>query len=178
MNGEGPVRSSRQLAAEFPEMDPSAADVVINLVHACAMATDALGRQLRPHGLTPTGFRILAIIRIAGRPLRPAEIARQLRVTSGTVTGLLDSLQKAGLIRRVPHPSDRRMMEIELTPAAHRLQRHVFPVQFAAEKQMCGLLGPSERETLVRLLGKLQAAMLTSDDRPPARELNGHSAGG
>jgi len=100
-----PVRSSRQIAAEFPTMDPLASDVVINLIHTASMLADELRRRLRPHGISQTGFRILAILRIAGRPLSPVEIARRLRTTRGTVTGLLDSLEKRDLVRRNPHPN-------------------------------------------------------------------------
>jgi DNA-binding MarR family transcriptional regulator len=87
----------------------------------------------------------------------PSEISAALLVASGTLTSRLDRLERKGLIRRVPHPSDRRSTEVELTDVGLRgvdaaVTRHV-----ANEQAM--LAGLSERESaqLDRLLRKLLA---------------------
>ena len=50
----------------------------------------------------------------------PSEISAALLVASGTLTSRLDRLERKGLIRRVPHPSDRRSTEVELTETGLR----------------------------------------------------------
>jgi len=141
-------------------MDPTASDVVINLIHTGNLLVDELAARLRPYGITPTGFRILAILRIAEMPQRPTQIAELLRITTGTVTGLLDSLEKADLVRRRADPADRRTIRIELTDKAHDLQRDIFPVQFRAETDICADLAEQQRETLIELLAALQTSLL------------------
>ena len=67
-----------------------------------------------------------------------------------------DTLEGQGLVRRVAHPEDRRMLLIELTDKAGRLLKEVWREHFPAETEMISALSKQEKETLVRLLGKLQ----------------------
>ena len=62
-----------------------------------------------------TELRALGRIMVAGS-LSPKQLAEALDLTTGTVTALLDRLERAGLVTRTPHPRDRRMLQIELTP--------------------------------------------------------------
>ena len=73
--------------------------------------------------LSPSGRQILAVVEGAGEPLEPSVIAERLLITTGSVTSLLDNLEKRDLIyatappprpSKAPHrhhtrrPSDRR----------------------------------------------------------------------
>ena len=58
---------------------------------------------------------VLGILADAPDPLAPNEIAERLIISRATVTGLLDSLETRAYVRRTPHPTDRRMLLIELT---------------------------------------------------------------
>ena len=62
-----------------------------------------------------TELRALGRIMVAGS-LSPKQLAEALDLTTGTVTALLDRLERADLVARSPHPRDRRMLQIELTP--------------------------------------------------------------
>ena len=66
--------------------------------------------------LSPGGREILAVVEGAGEPLEPTVIAQRLLITTGSVTSLLDNLEKRGLIRRMPHPHDRRKLLVDITP--------------------------------------------------------------
>jgi DNA-binding MarR family transcriptional regulator len=63
----------------------------------------------------------LAIIEGAGGPLAPSTIAARLMVTTGSMTSLLDTLERRGLVRRQPHPSDRRQLLVHLTDEGQAL---------------------------------------------------------
>ncbi|WP_210507251.1 MarR family transcriptional regulator [Naasia sp. SYSU D00057] len=65
-----------------------------------------------------TELRALGRIMVAGS-LSPKQLAEALDLTTGTVTALLDRLERAGLVARTPHPRDRRMLQISLTPLGH-----------------------------------------------------------
>jgi DNA-binding MarR family transcriptional regulator len=102
---------------------------------------------------------VLFTLRRSGPPYRlsPSEISAALLVASGTLTSRLDRLEPKGLIRRVPHPSDRRSTEAELTDLGLRgvdvaATRHV-----ANEQAMLAALSRRESEQLDRLLRKLLA---------------------
>ncbi len=54
-------------------------------------------------------------------------IAERLLTTTGSMTSLLDTLEKRGLIRRLPHPDDRRKLLVDITPAAQRSSTSSYP---------------------------------------------------
>lgn len=58
-------------------------------------------------------------------PLTPRELAARMDITSGTVTPLLDRLEKAGLLSRNNNPADRRSLLISITPAGQDAMRWV-----------------------------------------------------
>jgi DNA-binding MarR family transcriptional regulator len=60
-----------------------------------------------------------ALQQLARHRWGPAELARHLGVSTPAATGIVDRLVARGHATRVPHPTDRRRVQIELTPLAH-----------------------------------------------------------
>jgi DNA-binding MarR family transcriptional regulator len=159
MPPEIPARADRSLEHEFPQVDSRASDCVINIWRTHTLLSEELGRTLRPFDLTLTGFRVVMMLRVSGGTLTPAEIADRLGSARATVTGVLDSLEKRGLVRRLPHPDDRRRLQVEITEDARRLLAEILPTYFTDERQVVEGLDPEGQETLVELLGRVQAAL-------------------
>jgi DNA-binding MarR family transcriptional regulator len=134
-----------------------AAECVVELIRTDSLVEAAIGRCFRRHGLTGPSFNILAILAGAERPLSPHEIGDRLLVTRGTVTGLLDTLERQHLVRRRRHATDRRRFEIHLEQRGRdvlgRATRELFPYQV----KLLAPLAAREQVLLVRLLRKLQA---------------------
>ncbi|HXL40963.1 MAG TPA: MarR family transcriptional regulator, partial [Actinomycetota bacterium] len=93
----------------------TSADCVQSLQRIEGLLAGRMNNRLRPYGLSTATFNVLLELFRAGGSLSPCDIGEQLSVTRGTVTGLLDSLERQRLVRRTPHPKDRRMLLIELT---------------------------------------------------------------
>src|SRR5437762_10823281 len=71
-------------------------------------------RLLREHGLTPSQYNVLRILRGEGKPLPILEIAaRTITVVPG-ITGLIDRLEQAGFVNRVRCETDRRVFYVAL----------------------------------------------------------------
>ena len=91
-------------------------------------------------------------------PQRMADLASALDVTPRNVTTLVDGLEREGIVRRRPHPTDRRATVIELTDSARgaveRSMRHEAAIRELFEK-----LAPADRATLIRLIGDLESRM-------------------
>ena len=147
--------------AEGPGADPSATEVVINALTVGAVLLDRLEGVLRPFGLTVGSFNLLRTVAGADEPLTPTEIARRspTKVTTATITGLLDTCQRNGLLRRAPHPSDKRRVLVSLTPAGRALLATVGPEVAAAERRWVGPLAEARRRALLRGLGELRVAL-------------------
>ena len=102
---------------------------------------------LDEYQLSPSGRQILAVVEGAGEPLEPSVIAERLLITTGSVTSLLDNLEKRGLIRRLPHPEDRRKLLVEITPAAQAIVDELLPSLHAREREVISAALSTERTT-------------------------------
>jgi DNA-binding MarR family transcriptional regulator len=118
-------------------------------------------QTLDEYQLSPNGRQILAIVEGAGEPLEPTVIADRLLITTGSVTSLLDNLEKRGLISRQPHPQDRRKLLIDITPAAQAIVDELLPSLHAREREvMSSALSTDEQHELLKLVAKLQLAAI------------------
>jgi DNA-binding MarR family transcriptional regulator len=156
---------------EFPRASARATDCFINLLAVGNLAETLLGNLLRPYGLSVGSLNTLGILTGAGEPLSPHEISERLLVTRGTVTGLLDSLEKLGFVRRIPHPHDRRKLLVELTDEVASFGAANQPLLHRAEREWMAGLTDHEQETLLGLLGKLRAHLLDLGREAPTVEV-------
>lgn len=150
-----------EAAQEFPDLDPSAAEVFLHLLRTGDEAFRVVESHLAQHDITQGRFGVLMALwgncQKEGRtvPLSPAEIADRTGVTRATVTGLIDTLERSGLVERTPHSDDRRMTSVMITPRGDKLLKKILPAHFRQMAWLMGPLEPSERKTLVRLLTKI-----------------------
>ena len=89
-------------------------DVGAALVHMIRRAEDAQERAARHGGLHPTDFRCIGYLHARNEPVSPKDIIAYLGMTSGSGTALIDRLEKAGYIARIPNPQDRRGVLVSL----------------------------------------------------------------
>jgi len=157
-----------EAAREFPELDPSAAEAFLHLLRTGDEAFGVTEQNLSSHGISQGRFSVLMLLwrgsqnsgtgtagQLAG-PRTPAELAEAAGVTRATMTGLVDTLERDGLVKREPDPNDRRMMSVILTNKGEKFLHKLLPGHFKAIAQLMGPLSETERKTLVRLLGKVQ----------------------
>ena len=77
-------------------------------------------------GINTTDGRALDVIDQAGGRVTAGELARELRLSTGAVTAILDRLEQAGYARRVPDPDDRRRVLIEQTPKVQKAASQIY----------------------------------------------------
>ena len=82
--------------------------------------------HIRSLGLTGSQFDVIATLGDT-QGMTCKELSEKTLVTKGTLTGVLDRLEKKGLIERVPSREDRRSIFIRLTPKGDARFREVFP---------------------------------------------------
>jgi DNA-binding MarR family transcriptional regulator len=71
----------------------------------------------REYGMSYSRGRVVAALHASG-PVRMREVSDAVGVTPRTITGLIDALEADGWVKRGPHPKDRRVTMVALTPAA------------------------------------------------------------
>lgn len=150
-----------EAAQDFPDLDPSAAEVFLHLLRTGDEAFRVVEAHLAQHEITQGRFGVLMALwgncQREGRtvPLSPAELADRTGVTRATITGLIDTLERSGLVERTPHSDDRRMTSVMITPRGDKLLKKILPAHFRQMAWLMSPLDPAERKILVRLLTKL-----------------------
>ena len=109
-------------------------------------------------------FNLLMVLKRGGTPLSQNDLSRRLLVDKSNVTGLIDRLEKAGLIRRNPVPGDRRRYHISLTAAGRRGIDAVDPVYHEMVRQVMSGLSEREHQTLIRLTRKLRQGLAAAGE--------------
>lgn len=123
---------------------------------AAQQVTRDMRELLEPHGVTPIQYAALSVLwEEDGQS--GARIGQRLLLDSASVTGVLDRLEKAGLVRRLRGAGgDRRVNRIELTAAGRALEAPLTEAVAGYNLRLARRLGPDEAARLwrsLRLLG-------------------------
>lgn len=82
-------------------------------------------KVLKPHELTFARFELLALLSFTRHGALPmAKASARLQVHPTSVTNTVDRLERAGLVRRAPHPEDGRTKLVEITPEGRTAVKH------------------------------------------------------
>lgn len=111
-------------------------------------------RDILQHGLKPSEFAVLEMLYHSG-PTPLGEVAERILLTTGSLTHVMDQLEKKGLVRRLPCPEDRRVLYADLTEAGHEKISTIFPTHAGCILQAVAGLSPAEQEEATALLKKL-----------------------
>ena len=158
---ELPIRIGPDFAAKYPGASATATECAMNIAATSDMLLERIAATLQPFGVTPAGGLVLGILKDAGAPCPPHYISERLIVSRATVTGLLDTLAKRGLVRRASHPSDRRMVLVHLTKAGSSVADDLRHTVHLAEAEWVSPLSEAERTQLTALLGKLPSHLVS-----------------
>ena len=147
-------------------------DALLTLLELLRVARDAysaLESNFERFGLTDAKWVLLVQLftEPSGR-LLPSALASKLLVTRGAVSGLVRGAERAGLVRRVPHPSDRRKYFVVLLPRGRRLIARVLPEHIERITAYMSVLSPGERSSLAAMLRKLYGALPLLSASSPA----------
>ncbi|WP_327086437.1 MarR family transcriptional regulator [Nonomuraea sp. NBC_01738] len=106
-------------------------------------------------GMQDYEFETLHRLVAGGGSATPSELAAELLLSPAGITGRLDTLEKAGLVRRVRSVEDRRRVDVELTDRGHELWTEAMAIRGDVEAAMVTVLPVEEQEILDGLLKKL-----------------------
>ncbi|MFE0413591.1 MarR family winged helix-turn-helix transcriptional regulator [Streptomyces tendae] len=109
----------------------------------------------RDLGITPAQSRLLRTLAHYGSPPRMADLAERLEVVPRAVTTLVDGLEAAGKVRRVPDPANRRVIRIELTDDGRAALRELHGARRSAAEEILAPLTDEQRAVLGGLLDTL-----------------------
>jgi DNA-binding MarR family transcriptional regulator len=104
-------------------------------------------------GLTPALFAVLNFL-LAREGAIQQQIGAAMGIDPSTMVALIDELERAGLAKRRPHPTDRRAREVVITPKGRRTVERGRSLAREVEDDVLKGLPSAERRELLRLLRK------------------------
>lgn len=110
-------------------------------------------------GLSPTDIQMVSMLQLYG-PSTPSRLGAATGLSSGGITVALDRLEKAGYIRRQPHPSDRRSLVVTLVPSTLVKLKGLFEGVAAKTRRVLATLPQRDIEVVIRFFEALGADRL------------------
>ncbi|GAA3021029.1 hypothetical protein GCM10020229_35320 [Kitasatospora albolonga] len=158
-------QARRQISRYGLAADPQAVLVAARLMAAGTRVSQAGEVHFGRFGLSTGRYRLLADLEDHGGEKSPSQLAAGLGVSRATVTGLVDGLEREGLVARRPSAEDGRGNVVILTARGADRLRTLAPEHFARMQAMVGGLSEEERATFLDLLARVVAGVdaLTED---------------
>ena len=158
-----------EIADELPpDLDLEVEGIVDRINGISRRISRALDETLAEYNLGHTDWKLLSSLRWAGSPYRRSAgaLAKFVELSSGAMTNRLDQLEKAGLVRRLPDPEDRRGVLVEPTDEGRKLWEEAIGVQARKEALITTALDERERRQLNALLRRVMRAFEEREGNP------------
>lgn len=131
---------------------------VTSVMRVQQILLSAVDGALRPHGLTFARYEALVLLTFSRRGLLPMRVmGERLQLHPTSVTNIVDRLEADGLVRRTPHPTDRRATLVGITDAGTAVLEKATGSVTAIDFGMRGLR-PEQENQLTELLGQVRRA--------------------
>jgi len=129
--------------------------IVFLLAKAYQRAHSAFKVKLAPFGITPVQHLILVVL---GEEefLSPAEISDRVAMDGATLSGVLDRMAEAGLIKKEGNPEDRRSIRVSLSPKAKKMREELGEQRKSINEELTAKFSLEEKLLLKRMLRDLK----------------------
>ena len=149
----------RRFAQRYPDADISGVGTFLTLLRTATELSQMLDAFLARHGLLQGRWWVLILLfREETLESSPSVLADKAGVTRATMTGLLDGLERDGLVQRVYDAADRRRITVRLLPAGQAVLDAVMPDYYRRVRALMAGLNEDERVLLKSTLGALRGA--------------------
>tara|TARA_R110002050_G_scaffold9504_1_gene33045 strand:+ start:191989 stop:192492 length:504 start_codon:yes stop_codon:yes gene_type:complete len=151
------VKILTKFAARYPEANIDGVIQFLTLLRVGSDLSYALDNFLGQYGLLQGRWWVLILLmREEDLTSTPSSLAEKAGVSRATMTGLIDGLDKEGLIIRVTDITDRRKFQIKLTGTGQAKLDEVMPEYYRRVDRLMSVLSPVEGDALTSMLMKLQ----------------------
>ena len=140
-------------------------EALLNVYFSAVCIRKQAAEFLRPYRLTDVQINVLMLLGHQagqGEGLAQGQLSDMMLVNKANVTGLVDRLERAGLVARTAHSKDRRSNVVQLTRRGRRLLEKVEPPYGREVARIMAALRPAEQKTLIRLLERVRANISTA----------------
>ena len=115
---------------------------------------DNVRQDIDRYDINPEHFMILELLYNKG-PHPVQKISETLSIPSGSITYVVDKLEKRGYVERRPSPTDRRASNVVLTEEGNALFDEIFPKHVETISKNLSFVSSEEKEQLIEMLKKI-----------------------
>lgn len=155
----------RQCAQRYPELDLTATQASLVLLRVASDVIAAMDEELAGHGISQGRFTILMLLENCPKEndkrLSPSDLAEMSGVSRASISGLLDGLEKSGMVRRDADQRDGRGRPVSITTKGKRFLEKMLPAHFTWLARVMQNLSQKERRQLIHLVGKIDPNVRT-----------------
>ncbi|MBE0536239.1 MAG: MarR family transcriptional regulator [Phycisphaerae bacterium] len=137
-------------------------EALLNIYFTAVCIRKQAGDFLRPYGLTDVQINVLMLLSHQadnGEGLTQSRLSEMMLVNRANVTGLINRLERDGLVTRTTDPADRRSNVIRLTRRGQKLLEKVEPDYGKEVARIMDALTPTEQRRLIGLLERVRATI-------------------
>ena len=136
------------------EKNDQSLKLFIVLSRAYRAVNEHVNKRIQRYGLNPTEFAVLELLFHKGdQPLQ--QIGGKILLASGSMTYVIDKLEKKDYIRRVACAEDRRVTFAQITEKGKKLIEQVFPAHQNEIDRIMSVLSDEEKDMAIELLKKI-----------------------
>ena len=148
---------SRPLVEHGTTIDPIVELLGFRLSTATVLFHAAVADRL---GISVTDVKCYSILRQTG-PITAGELGERVGLTTGAITGVIDRLERMGLVQRARDPNDRRRVVLELlsNPEHEQLLNHLYAPLGRAIMDLVSSFNAAERATILDFVTRATAVM-------------------
>jgi MarR family 2-MHQ and catechol resistance regulon transcriptional repressor len=160
----------RDEGPRYEGFDLDSSRVALDLALTYDALHQILARYMADFGLSKSTYNVLMLLRNGPKQgMQLHDLGEMLIVSRANITGLIDSLEERGWVKRLVDETDRRVRYAQITPRGEKVLDDFAPIHF---KNLCILmqeLSPEEKDVLAGLLGKMRGS-LTAHSHECARQ--------
>ncbi len=140
-------------------------ETLLNIIATAARLMGEAQDLLRPYNITESQLNVLMMLKFQtdDGTLNQTELGNMLFVKRSGVTGLVDRMEKAGLVQRSSDRSDRRVNLVSMTEEGRKLLARVEGVYFTRIEEIASALNGQEQERLSRMLERIRDNLDNTD---------------
>jgi DNA-binding MarR family transcriptional regulator len=152
---------------ELPGLGRPEFDLVKRAARLGQLLEETLSQCLAPWNLAKADYNVLSLLRTAGAPyeLRPTDLRNRLVLTSGGIANIVNRLERARLVERIPDPADGRSSWVRLTSDGIQVAEETIRAWGDAQEKMFGGVDPQLAQQASDIL---RTVLLALGDHEPA----------
>ena len=116
--------------------------------------------ELRNYKVTLIRFHIMSTLFKNGGEMTPSEIAESVFREKNSITAVLNTLEREGVVRREPSPDDRRSVKVVITDKGWKEANRLSPIAQELSREALSCIDREQIEELVDIMRKIRESLL------------------